>query len=129
MHDLVASSDPPGRPEPPEPGGNGGGHGGAEQELDVKVRPKSAVPRLYKVILHNDDYTTMEFVVDVLKAYFHKSDTEAVFIMLKVHRTGAGVAGVYTRDVAETKVAEVTSHARDNGMPLMVTAEPESGPR
>lgn len=126
MYELVAmGSDPPGPPDPPEKGG-GGPDGGLDEELDVKVRPKSVPPRRYEVIFHNDDYTTMEFVVEVLKTFFHKSDTEAVFIMLKVHRTGAGVAGVYTRDVAETKVSEVTSYARENGMPLMITAEPES---
>lgn len=125
MYELVAmGSDPPGPPDPPEKGGGPGG--GLDEELDVKIRPKSVPPRRYKVIFHNDDYTTMEFVVEVLKTFFHKSDTEAVFIMLKVHRTGAGVAGVYTRDVAETKVSEVTNYARENGMPLMITAEPES---
>jgi len=125
MHELVASaSDPPGPPD--RPGGPGGPGGGLDEELDVKVRPKSVPPRRYKVIFHNDDYTTMEFVVEVLKTFFHKSDTEALFIMLKVHRTGAGVAGVYSRDVAETKVNEVMQYARENGMPLLVTAEPES---
>ena len=98
MHELVASaSDPPGPPD--RPGGPGGPGGGLDEELDVKVRPKSVPPRRYKVIFHNDDYTTMEFVVEVLKTFFHKSDTEALFIMLKVHRTGAGVAGVYSRDI------------------------------
>jgi ATP-dependent Clp protease adaptor protein ClpS len=127
MHELVAStSDPPGPPDRKEGGQGGGPGGGLDEELDVKVRPKSVTPRRYKVIFHNDDYTTMEFVVEVLKTFFHKTDTEAVFIMLKVHRTGAGVAGVYTRDVAETKVVEVTNYAKEMGMPLMVTAEPES---
>lgn len=125
----MASPDPPDKPDKPEwdgdkPGGAPGG--GTEEEVDVKVRPKAVPPRRYKVIFHNDDYTTMEFVVEVLKTFFHKNDTEAVFIMLKVHRTGSGIAGVYTRDVAETKVSEVTKYARDNGMPLLVTAEPES---
>jgi ATP-dependent Clp protease adaptor protein ClpS len=109
--------------KPAPPGGPGGG---TEEEVDVRVRPKAVPPRRYKVIFHNDDYTTMEFVVEVLKTFFHKSDTEAVFIMLKVHRTGSGVAGVYTRDVAETKVSEVMKYARESGMPLLVTAEPES---
>lgn len=122
---MKASTDPPPPPDKPEkPEWDGGG--GIEEEIDVKVRPKAVPPRRYKVLFHNDDYTTMEFVVEVLKKFFHKNDTEAVFIMLKVHRTGSGVAGVYTRDVAETKVSEVMKYARENGMPLLVTAEPES---
>lgn len=122
---MKASTDPPPPPDKPDkPEWDGGG--GIEEEIDVKVRPKAVPPRRYKVLFHNDDYTTMEFVVEVLKKFFHKNDTEAVFIMLKVHRTGSGVAGVYTRDVAETKVSEVMKYARENGMPLLVTAEPES---
>jgi len=119
----MSSTDPPDKPAWDNPGHTGGG---TEEEVDVKVRPKAVPPRRYKVIFHNDDYTTMEFVVEVLKTFFHKSDTEAVFIMLKVHRTGSGIAGVYTKDVAETKVDEVMKYARENGMPLLVTAEPES---
>jgi ATP-dependent Clp protease adaptor protein ClpS len=95
------------------------------EETDVIDRPETHVPRLYKVIFHNDDYTTQEFVVGVLISFFQKSQTEATFIMLTVHRKGSGVAGVYTRDVAETKVQKVTAFAREHGMPLLVTAEPE----
>ena len=84
-------------------------------------------PPLFKVLLHNDDFTTMEFVVHVLVRHFHKSAAEATHIMLQVHRKGIGVAGVYTKEVAETKVAEVMDEARENGMPLKVTAEPEEG--
>ncbi|CAN5684813.1 hypothetical protein BH09MYX1_BH09MYX1_23290 [soil metagenome] len=98
---------------------------GPKEDLDVKVRPKAHVPRLYKVLFHNDDYTTQEFVVMCLTQYFQKSEAEATYIMLKVHRTGTGVAGVYSRDIAESKVAKVTEVARDYGMPLLVTAEPE----
>ena len=94
-------------------------------ETDVLDLPKSHTPRLYKVIFHNDDYTTQEFVVEVLRVFFHKTDTEATFIMLTVHRKGSGVAGVYTRDIAETKVQQVTDFAREQGMPLLLTAEPE----
>jgi ATP-dependent Clp protease adaptor protein ClpS len=110
----------PGNPNQAPPGG------GVDEELDVKVRPKSVTPRRYKVIFHNDDYTTMEFVVMALMQFFHKSETEATYIMLTIHKKGIGVAGVFTRDVAETKVQKVTELARDNGMPLLVTAEPES---
>jgi ATP-dependent Clp protease adaptor protein ClpS len=94
-------------------------------DVELEDKPISATPRRYKVIFHNDDYTTMEFVVDVLKRYFHKTDTEAMHIMLTVHKSGAAVAGVFTRDVAETKKAEVTDYARENGMPLLLTTEPE----
>jgi len=82
-------------------------------------------PRLYRVLLLNDDYTPMEFVVMVLGRYFRKSAADAETIMLAVHRKGQGVAGVYTREVAETKVAQVTQHARREGYPLRVVAEPE----
>lgn len=114
----VPPDKPPEKPPPQSPGG-------PREDLDVKVRPKSVTPRLYKVLFHNDDYTTQEFVVMVLMQYFQKSEAEATYIMLKVHRTGTGVAGVYTRDIAESKVAKVTEVARDYGMPLLVTAEPE----
>ena len=100
--------------------------GGTVEEVDVKVRPKSVTPRRYKVVFHNDDDTTMEFVVLALMQFFHKSESEATYVMLTVHKKGSGIAGVYTRDVAETKVQEVTDFARDHGMPLLVTAEPES---
>jgi ATP-dependent Clp protease adaptor protein ClpS len=96
-----------------------------EEDIDVEERQKPVVPRRYKVIFHNDDYTTMEYVVEVLRRFFHKTETEALHIMLTVHKKGRAVAGIYPRDVAETKVAEVMRDARDNGHPLLVTAEPE----
>jgi ATP-dependent Clp protease adaptor protein ClpS len=96
-----------------------------DEETSVLERPKAETPRLYKVIFHNDDYTTMEFVVMVLRIFFHKSETEATFIMLTVHKKGSAVAATYTRDIAETKVQEVTKYAREHRMPLLVTAEPE----
>lgn len=89
---------------------------------EVKRRPRRA-PR-YQVVMHNDDYTTMEFVVAMLMKHFHKPPAEALHIMLLVHHKGAGIAGVYTRDVAETKVAEVIDEARQEGMPLLLTVEP-----
>lgn len=94
-------------------------------DIEVEERQKTEVPKRYKVIFHNDDYTTMEFVVEVLRRYFHKNETESVHIMLTVHRKGSAVAGIYPRDVAETKVSEVMHHARENGMPLLLTTEPE----
>src|SRR5690349_21451091 len=75
--------------------------------IELEERQKTEKPRRYKVIFHNDDYTTMEFVVAVLRQFFHKSETEALHIMLTVHKKGAAVAGIYPRDVAETKTAEV----------------------
>jgi ATP-dependent Clp protease adaptor protein ClpS len=113
-----AASDPPKSPQPP-------GDPAHQDETAVETRPKTAVPKRYKVIFHNDDFTTMEFVVEVLRRFFHKNDSEAVHIMLTVHKKGKAVAGVYTRDVAETKVAEVMNHAREHGMPLLLTTEPE----
>jgi len=82
-------------------------------------------PRLYRVLLHNDDYTTREFVVHVLQAVFHKSENDAVRIMLHVHYNGIGVAGVYTREVAETKVRMVERMAREQEFPLRLSMEPE----
>ena len=98
---------------------------GGDQEVDVEERQKTAIPKRYKVIFHNDDYTTMEYVVEVLRRFFHKSETEALHVMLTVHKKGQAVAGVYPRDVAETKVAEVMRDARDRGHPLLLTTEPE----
>lgn len=94
---------------------------------DRKVEPKR--PRRYRVLLHNDDYTTMEFVVRVLVEHFHKPPPEATHVMLQVHYKGVGVAGVYPKEVAETKVAEVTADARANGMPLKLTIEADDGRR
>lgn len=95
-----------------------------DEELAVEERRRTRRPRKWKVLLHNDDFTTMEFVIHVLMKHFHKSEAEAAHVMLQVHRKGIGVAGVYSREVAETKVAEVMDEARENGMPLKVTAEP-----
>ena len=96
-----------------------------DEALAPDQREKTRRPRRWKVLLHNDDYTTMEFVIHVLTTHFHKSEGEATHIMLQVHEHGVGVAGNYPRDLAETKIAEVTDEARSNGMPLLVTAEVE----
>ena len=81
--------------------------------------------RRYRVVFYNDDYTTKWFVVDVLTRFFHMSETMATAFMLVVHETGRGVAGVYTRDIAETKVAEVAAYSKEWDMPLRLGVEPE----
>lgn len=82
-------------------------------------------PRMWRVLLHNDDYTTQEFVVWVLETVFRKPRAEAFTIMMSVHRSGLGVAGVYTHDVAETKVKTTQQMAEEQEFPLLVTMEPE----
>ena len=91
----------------------------------VKIEPKTERPRLYKVILLNDDYTPREFVVTVLKAVFRMSEDQAFKVMMTAHRRGACVVAVYTKDVAETKATEATDAGRKAGYPLMFTTEPE----
>lgn len=91
----------------------------------VERARKTARPRRFAVVFHNDDYTTQEFVVMVLMQLFHKSVTEATQIMLQVHHKGAGVVGTYSREVAETKVDQTTELAREHGHPLKATIEPE----
>jgi ATP-dependent Clp protease adaptor protein ClpS len=83
-------------------------------------------PRMWRVLLHNDDYTTQDFVVWVLERIFHKPRGEAFAIMMSVHRSGLGVAGVYTYDVAETKVRNTKQLAEEHEFPLLVTMEPEA---
>lgn len=91
----------------------------AEQRVDN--------PRLWKVLLHNDDFTTQEFVVWVLEIVFHLPHAEAVSVMMHVHQAGVGVAGLFTRDVAETKVKATQALAEQHEFPLLVTLEPEAG--
>jgi len=80
---------------------------------------------MFRVLLHNDDYTTMEFVVYILESIFHKPGPEAVRIMFSVHRQGIGVCGVFTKEVAGTKIEKVHYLARENGFPLKCSMEPE----
>lgn len=93
--------------------------------VETVTRKKTKKPPLYKVIFHNDPYTTMEFVVAVLITVFNKSESDAMAVMLHVHTRGAGVAGVYTHEIAETKVQKTMALAQEAQFPLMVTMEPE----
>jgi len=103
-------------------GANGTGPGSSAV---TKTRPKTKKPSLYKVLLLNDDYTPMEFVVLILEKIFGKNREEAVQIMLHVHRHGVGICGVFTFEVAETKVAQVIEFARRHEHPLQCTMEKE----
>lgn len=98
---------------------------GTEQKNKVKDGSIVKLPRLYKVLLHNDHYTTMEFVVYILMTIFNKSHDDAVRIMLKVHREGVGIAGIYIRSVAEAKAESVHRIAKENGYPLKCSITPE----
>ena len=91
----------------------------------TKARPKTKKPSLYKVLLLNDDYTPMEFVVHILEKIFGKSRGEAVDVMLHVHRHGVGICGIFTFEVAETKVAQVIEFSRRHQHPLQCTMEKE----
>lgn len=91
----------------------------------TKVRPKLARPKLYKVILLNDDFTPRDFVVMVLKAEFSMSEDQALRVMITAHRRGVCVVAVFTKDVAETKAAQATDAGKAAGYPLMFTTEPE----
>ncbi len=93
----------------------------------TKVKPEVKLkrPRLYRVLLHNDDYTTREFVVQVLHIVFHLSEQDAIRVMLHVHNNGVGVAGIFTREVAETKIQRTERMAREQEFPLRLSMEPE----
>ncbi|MBR6263985.1 MAG: ATP-dependent Clp protease adaptor ClpS [Prevotella sp.] len=99
----------------------------AKQQSSVKERQRIDVrePRRYKVYIYNDDFTTMEFVVRILMVVFFKNEAEAETIMLMVHRSGKGLVGVYSYDVAVSKVQRATKMARDEGFPLRLTYTPE----
>ena len=104
-------------PDHKTPGGSAG--------VLTRTRGKTQRPPLYKVLLLNDDYTPMEFVVHVLERFFNKSREDATRIMLHVHQKGVGICGVYTYEVAETKVAQVMDFSRQNQHPLQCTMEKE----
>ena len=98
----------------------------SDSAVKERVQEKKQDPTLYKVILLNDDYTTMEFVVHVLESVFNKPEPDAYRIMMQVHLEGRGVCGAYTYEIAETKVESVHELARDNGFPLRASLEEAS---
>ena len=98
-----------------------------ESGVAVSLKPKLQQPKRYKVLLHNDDYTTMEFVVHVLQKFFQKSRADSQSIMLEVHSRGMAICGIYTYEVAESKTTQVVKYARENGHPLKCTFEPFDG--
>jgi ATP-dependent Clp protease adaptor protein ClpS len=104
---------------------NAKGRDGTGTGIVTKTRPKVKKPSLYKVLLLNDDYTPMEFVVHILEKFFSKSREDAVEVMLHVHRHGVGICGVFTYEVAETKVAQVIEFSRRHQHPLQCTMEKE----
>lgn len=104
---------------------HGDGEGGTNTGVITKTKPKTKKPSLYKVLLLNDDYTPMEFVVHVLERFFNKGREDATRIMLHVHQHGVGLCGLYTYEVAETKVTQVMDFARQHQHPLQCTMERE----
>jgi ATP-dependent Clp protease adaptor protein ClpS len=99
--------------------------GDGESGIATAIKKKVKKPPLFKVLLHNDDYTTMEFVLYVLQFVFGKSENDAMTVMLKVHKEGHGVCGVYTHEIAETKAQKVLEMAKEEGHPLLCSFEPE----
>ncbi len=102
--------------------------GGTAVVHETRTKPRLGRPQLWRVLLHNDHYTTMEFVVAILMSIFHKNEADATAIMLHVHQRGLGIAGVYTREVAEAKVQEVMHAAERAEFPLLCTCEPDADP-
>ena len=96
-----------------------------QKEIHEVIEEKTTEPPMYKVLLHNDDYTTKDFVVEILMAIFNKSIQEATSLMWHVHRNGSGICGIYPYEMAETKVNLVTLVARENGFPLKTSMEKE----
>ncbi|MCB9664739.1 MAG: ATP-dependent Clp protease adapter ClpS [Alphaproteobacteria bacterium] len=96
-----------------------------DEQGDVLTRTRADKPKRYKVLIHNDDYTTMEFVIHVLQSVFRHTLPSATRLMLAIHKTGLGIAGVYAREIAETRVEQTLALAREHGHPLQCTMEPE----
>ena len=105
--------------------GSPGREGDSDVAVETRSKSKTQKPKLYKVLLHNDDYTPMEFVVAILRTVFFKSESDAMAIMLHAHSSGYAVAGVFTFEIAEEKVAKVLALADEAQFPLLCTLEPE----
>lgn len=128
LNDMSMSAQTPTMSDPNAPGGPGGPGGEGDDDVTGVVtqsRVRTKKPSLYRVMLLNDDYTPMEFVVFVLERFFNKSREQATRIMLHVHQKGVGLCGVYTYEVAETKVAQVLDLAQRNEHPLQCIMEKE----
>jgi ATP-dependent Clp protease adaptor protein ClpS len=123
IHHIIRNDDQPSDPD--DIGGAGAPNEDQETGLLLKPKPKTKKPSMYKVLLLNDDYTPMEFVVHILERFFGKNRQEATDVMLHVHRRGVGICGIFTYEVAETKVAQVMDFARANEQPLQCTMEKE----
>ena len=100
---------------------------GAGIVVEERTHVRTRRPRMFRVLMHNDDYTTRDFVVYVLQSVFHHPEAEALRVMLHVHHNGVGVAGVFSREIAETKIRKVQRLASENEFPLRLSMEPESG--
>ena len=122
---YVRAGGPGGPPSGPEGPGDGVGSPLQDRGTATKTRERVARPPRFKVILFNDDYTPMEFVVGVLEKIFRKSPAEATALMLQIHRSGMGIGGVYVLEIAETKVAAVHHAAEGSGFPLRAGVERE----
>jgi ATP-dependent Clp protease adaptor protein ClpS len=121
---LGGPKEPPGGPpQPPARRDDGNGEGEGRSGALTLTRTRTKKPSMYKVLMLNDDYTPMEFVVHILERFFNKNRQEATRIMLHVHKRGVGICGVYTYEVAETKVTQVMDFARQHQHPLQCTLE------
>ncbi|MCB9978852.1 MAG: ATP-dependent Clp protease adapter ClpS [Rhodospirillales bacterium] len=124
--DAPVAGPPPEGPGGDDPNrGDPGREGDSRTGLLLKTRPKTGKPSMYKVLILNDDYTPMDFVVLVLERFFSKTREEATEIMLHVHRRGVGLCGIYTYEIAETRVGQVMDFARTNEQPLQCIMEKE----
>ncbi len=101
-------------------------HHDEDGEVSTIHKSKVKPPVIYKVLMHNDDFTAMEFVVHVLQKFFNKSQAQATQIMLAVHNRGVGICGVFTKEVAEMKIVKVSNYARQSGHPLKCSMEPDT---